>query len=378
MRIQRIRIGPNQYNYLLIGNDNRPIDLAAKYLKYLHNVQRAQNTLLTYCTGLKFFYEYLDDVQKNVAEVGIYELSDFLLWLLGNSESNKIIPYTASESHRTARTVNLYITIVTNYYEFLFANYYIDINKTDRAFVEANGKFKHYKNFLYHITKNKMTRRNILKLKPSKKRPKRLTQEEVAALVYATTNIRDEFLLRLLHSTGMRIGEALALYHEDIIQCNNGLYKIIIVDRKNNINDVSCKTGYRELYIGQEILDLYDDYCYFLECSIGIGTNYIFVKLTGPESGMPMKKSNVYSLFRELKKKTNIDVHPHILRATNGTISYESTKNIEYVRENLGHKQIQTTIGSYLFPSDDEIIAEWKKAQTKLNENLQRRDKTSE
>jgi hypothetical protein len=59
MKVQRIWIGENVFNFILIGDDYRPIDYVTQYMKYLYSIGKTMDTRHTYCIGLKFFYEYL-------------------------------------------------------------------------------------------------------------------------------------------------------------------------------------------------------------------------------------------------------------------------------------------------------------------------------
>ena len=83
---------------------------------------------------------------------------------------------------------------------------------------------------------------------------------------------------------------------------------------------------------------------------------------------MPLDKTDVYSVFKRLKAKTDIDVYPHLLRSTYATTAYATTHNIEFVRDTLGHKSVQTTIDSYVFPSQEQRLEEWKQAQKKMED----------
>ena len=122
--------------------------------------------------------------------------------------------------------------------------------------------------------------------------------------------------------------------------------------------------------MNQECLDLYDDYCFYLECTSGISSNYIFVKIRGAQIGTPLDKPSVYSLFRRIKRKTGIDVHPHLFRSTYGSILYGKTNDIEFVREALGHASVQTTIDAYIEMNDEEVLTQWNKVKDSfLEEN---------
>ena len=74
------------------------------------------------------------------------------------------------------------------------------------------GGHRHYKDFLHHINKDKATSKNILKTKEPRRKIKTLTKEEMQKVYNATTNIRDEFLIKLLYETGLRIGEAIFIH----------------------------------------------------------------------------------------------------------------------------------------------------------------------
>lgn len=77
------------------------------------------------------------------------------------------------------------------------------------------GSRTRYKDFLYHVNKDKPSTRNILKIKEPRKIMETLTKDQVQQVIYATTNIRDTFLIQLLFETGLRIGEVLSLFMVD-------------------------------------------------------------------------------------------------------------------------------------------------------------------
>ena len=107
-------------------------------------------------------------------------------------------------------------------------------------------------------------------------------------------------------------------------------------------------------------MDLYDDYLYEIIDELPVATNFVFVKLRGKNVGKPMTYSDVEALFKRLRKKTDISVHPHLFRHTHATMYYQETKDIKVVQERLGHSQIQTTMNLYLHPSDEDLRKEGK------------------
>lgn len=364
MKVQEVKLEDNQRRYLLVDDNGLPIIPVARYLKYIDNAEKSFNTQKTYCYSLKLYFEYLQDIDVDYRNVNINILSDFVGWLRNPYESNKVANMNPTKAKRTAKTVNLTITVVTNFYDYLYNTEELNNDMVDKLMKQVfTGSHKHYKDFLYHVNKDKPSSKNILKIKERRRKIKVLTKDEVQKVYNATTNIRDEFLIKLLFETGLRIGEALSLYIEDIKYDHDKGHRIKLVDRGELSNGASQKTGEREIHISQELIDLFDDYAYDILDELEIDTNFVFVKLRGENKGQPLEYQDVSDLFKRLKKKTGINVHAHLLRHTHATIYYQTTKDIKQVQERLGHSQIQTTMNMYLHPSDEDIRANWEIAQ---------------
>ncbi|MPM23624.1 Tyrosine recombinase XerC [bioreactor metagenome] len=364
MKVQEVKLDNSQRRYLLVDDNGLPIIPVAKYLKYIDNSEKSFNTQKTYCYSLKLYFEYLQQINVDYRIVNINILSDFVGWLRNPYENNKVVNLKQIKAKRTEKTVNLTITVVTNFYDYLYRMEELNNDMLYKLIKQVfTGGHKHYKDFLYHVNKDKPTIKNILKIKEPRRKIKILTKEEMQKVYNATTNIRDEFLIKLLYETGLRIGEALSLYIEDIIFDHNKGHRIKLVDRGELPNGARLKTGEREIHISQELINLFDDYAFAILDELEMDTNFVFVKLRGENKGQPLEYSDVSDLFKRLKKKTGIDVHAHLLRHTHATIYYQTTKDIKQVQERLGHSQIQTTMNMYLHPSDEDIRANWELAQ---------------
>ena len=362
MRVQEVKLENNQRRYLLVDNNGLPIIPVAKYLKYIDNGEKSFNTQKTYAYSLKLYFEYLQEVGVDYRTVNI--LSDFVGWLRNPYENNKVLNIKPTKAKRTEKSVNLTITVVTNFYDYLYRTEEINSDMLDKLMKQVfTGGHKYYKDFLYHVNKDKPSNRNILKIKEPRRKIKVLTKEETQKVYNATTNIRDEFLIKLLFETGLRIGEALSLFIEDIIFDHNKGHRIKLFKSGELQNRASKKTGVRDIHISQELIDLFDDYAYDILDELEIDTNFVFVKLRGKNKGQPLEYSDVSDLFKRLKRKTGIDVYAHLFRHTHATIYYRTTKDIKQVQERLGHAKIQTTMNMYLHPSDEDIRASWEIAQ---------------
>lgn len=370
MKVQEVILDQHRKRYMLINNKGFPVIPVVKYLKYIDARGKSYNTQKTYCYSLKLYFEYLEEINVDYKKVNINILSDFIGWLRNPYDNIKTISIKPIKAKRTGKTVNLIVTVVTNFYDYLFRTEEINNNVIEKVMKQIfTGGRTSYKDFLYHVNKDKPSNKNILKIKEPRRKIKILTKEEVEKVSSATTNIRDEFLIKLLFETGLRIGEVLSLFIEDFIFNHNKGHKIRLTDRGELSNGSKLKTGEREIYVSQDLMDLFDDYEYEVLDELEIDTNFVFVKLKGKNKCQPLEYQDVSALFKKLKQKTGINIHAHLLRHTHATMYYRQTKDIKQVQERLGHTQIQTTMNMYLHPSDEDIRENWEIAQPafKLN-----------
>ncbi|SDZ43200.1 tyrosine-type recombinase/integrase [Bacillus sp. 166amftsu] len=364
MRVQEVILEEGK-RYILVDSEGIPVTPVMKYLKHLDVTGKSSNTQKTYCYGLKQYFLYLQKTGKDYKRIRLEDLVEFMGWLQNPYESTKVASLQPVQAKKSEKTVNLTVTAVTNFYDYLYRNeeLLLDMNEKLMRQVFTKGR-KRYKSFLYHINKDKPSVRNVLKVKERRKRIQTLTKEQVHQVLAATTNIRDTFLIQLLFETGLRIGEALSLFLEDFNFDHRNGHRIRLTDRGELENGAKLKTGEREIFVSQALMNIYDDYLYEVIDEIGAETNFVFLKLRGKNVGKPMTYSDVEALFKRLRKKTGIDnVHPHLLRHTHATMYYQKTKDIKQVQERLGHSQIQTTMNLYLHPSEEDIRKDWEKAQ---------------
>ncbi|MBD4636276.1 tyrosine-type recombinase/integrase, partial [Xanthomonas citri pv. citri] len=95
-----------------------------------------------------------------------------------------------------------------------------------------------WKPFLHHISKGKPQARRAIVLSAQSKLPRVLSAAEVQTILDACDHLRDRFLFAVLFDTGMRIGEALGLRHEDIAAAESQ----ITVQRRVNDNGARSKS----------------------------------------------------------------------------------------------------------------------------------------
>ncbi|MGL5574334.1 MAG: tyrosine-type recombinase/integrase, partial [Sarcina sp.] len=98
-----------------------------------------------------------------------------------------------------------------------------------------------------------------------------------------------------------------------------------------------------------------------------VETNHIFIKISGDNKYKAMSYIDVDNLFRTLKKKIAIYVTPHMFRHSSLTLLRMASWQPELLKIRAGHKNIYTTMNTYIHPSDEEITEEFNRTQPNLD-----------
>ena len=366
MEVVKLKTEDGKERYFVADDNGLPIEPILKFVRFKDNTNFARNTLRMYCQHLKLYFDYLQQRELDFQKVTIDDLALFVNWLQKPYKSLKVIPAHQVETARSPRTVNIIINTVLAFYDYILRHEEYSNNISDRLRKFVSTPSRNFKGFLYGIAhEQKKVTSNILKLKVPKSKPKTLTKEEIGTLIRACNNLRDKFLLTLLYETGMRIGEALSLWIEDFDISD---MVIDLQDRGELENNAEIKTvaSPRRIDISQNLADMFMEYIaeYHTE---EVETNHIFIKLSGSNKYKPMNYTDVDNLFRTLKKVTGIYATPHMFRHSSLTLLRMAGWQPELLRVRAGHKNIYTTLNTYIHPSDEEITREFNKTQPNLN-----------
>lgn len=350
--------------YALVNDKGALENPPCKFLKHIRIIGMSPYTQRSYAYALKLFTEFLESKDITYKDASMSTFYEFLGWLQNPLIGTNAIELNPSKPKRSARTVNTYMSGVMSFYRYLYdiGEVSTDFQKSSMHEVPYTGSSPSYKDFLYHTHKDQSSMISKLRVKEPRKRIEILTPEQVNQIINATTNTRDKFLIYLLFVSGLRIGELLSLYNEDIIYDQFNGHRIKLTDRGELPNGGKLKTGERTIYVNQQCLDMYDDYQYEMLEDINKDSDFLFIKIKGDNIGEPMDYNDVMSLFRRLKEKTGIDIHPHLFRHTHATMYYAKTKDAKSLQDRLGHKDIQTTLNTYVHPTTEDILADWEKA----------------
>lgn len=263
---------------------------------------------------------------------------------------------------RSNRTINHALTVVRSFYDYHWRLQEIERNVKETTTTFLPARARRYKSFLHHLAKGSPVEKNILKQKEARRqRPKTITKEQVQQLLDACCNQRDRLLVRLLYESAIRVGEALALWVQDVDVAENKLH---ICDRGTLENGAEIKTIHapRVLDVSADLIDEIVSYVGIAHTA-EVQTNHLFIKCQGTRAGQALTYADVDSLFRRLRSHTGIAVTPHMLRHTMLTALAEQGWAPELLQERAGHASFQQTYQTYVHPSQEALQTAWEQTQ---------------
>jgi integrase/recombinase XerD len=344
-------------SWTVVGDDDRTVEPVELYLAYLTGVERSPNTVKAYAHDLKDWFEFLADRELDWRSVVLEDIGAFVAWLRTPVQARggrvAVLPSVAPACSEL--TVNRKLSALGSFYLHAARNG-VEVGDLLASW-QVGGSRGGWKPFLHHISKSMPQRRRAVSLKAPKKLPQVLTPQQVQALLDGCEHLRDRLLLAVLYDTGMRIGEALGLRHNDIAAAE----REITVIRRDNDNGARAKSIIaRTVPVSAELVRLYADY---LHAEYGdLDSDYVFVNLWGRPLGRPWTYAAVYDLVCRLRRRTGVDFDPHWIRHTAATRMLRDGISLEVVAKLLGHSDVTVTATTYGHLTVEDARAVMEKA----------------
>jgi len=364
LRVDTVITQDGKTRYMLVDANSDPVLPVLRFLKFKDTGDTARNSLRAYCQHLKLYFEFLEQENRDYRQVNIDDMASFMRWLQNPYRNLKVIPAAPVVAACKPATVNIVISTVLGFYDYLMRHEDYSVQLSERLKKTMLGSKRGFKDFLYHINKNKEYLAKILKIRVCRPRPRTISKEQVGMLIGACSNLRDKFLIQLLWESSMRIGEALALWLEDFETDGR---KIHICDRGElpNLAEIKTVSSPRTVDVSPDLINQFFDYVAEFHTE-EVDTNHVFIKLSGHNRSQPLEYQDVASLFRRLKAKTGVDATSHILRHSSLTELRRAGWQPEHLQKRAGHARVQTTMQTYLHPSDEDLRRDWEQSQEKM------------
>jgi integrase len=339
--VQRVGTpGSSLFAWTLVDHAYRPVEPVDAYLRWLSDIGRKPNTLRTYATALGLWWDFLED--RNIAWDGRQVLEALGAWSawLGRPAENVIL--LRGTPSRSQATINLYQTAVYGFYRFHKRH---GLAVLDDLISTTDGRPGAYKGFLSGLAAG-TSERQLVKVNRPKRVVKDLSLEQALAVIAAQTNLRNKFLFALMLVTGMRVGQALGMRHEDFVSRSR---QVRIVARDDNSNGAYGKAEPGQLLgtspVTSELVHLYSEYLH--EEYGDLDSDYVFVNLHGSTAGSPLTYNTVNDIVIRTRKRVGFHFTPHQYRHTFATICRQSGVSVDILSKLLTHRSVATTSDIY-------------------------------
>lgn len=267
------------------------IDLFIEYCKY--EKRYAEDTIITYSTALSDFLVYLKETNEkplNIKNISVNTIRPFLGWL-GDKDMKR-------------NTLILKISVVKSFFKYCYKKEILPENITQ----------------------------NITIPKKEKKLPSYLSENEITNLLNCKennfTSLRNNALMELIYSTGIRVNEALNIKLSDI-NATNKTIKVLGKGSKERIVPIG-DVAIRAIYEYQSVRNSANP------TTKNLFVNYRGTKLSSVSAWKIVNKS-MYGIT-DAKQKS-----PHTLRHTFATHILDNDGDIYAISKMLGHSHLSTT-----------------------------------
>ena len=220
------------------------------FLRWLADIERSPNTVRAYAGDLRQFWEFVELRGCDWAELGLEELGDFAAGCAARRRTWSCC--AGGDAARQASTVNRKLAAVAAFYDFHHRQSGVRVAERLHAPSHRSGRGS-FKPMLEGFAPQR-PRGRPGRLPERRRLPRVLSLSQVEAILRAQRRLRDRFLFALLFQTGMRVGQALGLRHEDVVTWEN---RIEIVCREDNANGARGKGGEGSVPVAAALMRLY-------------------------------------------------------------------------------------------------------------------------
>lgn len=264
-------------------------------------------TIRHYKTHIGFFMKYFGDKDINKVTYGVYE--NYILYLRDKDKESS--GFVGKKQKLSGRTIKTYASALKTFLNYAYEEGYLKEN------VASKIKMPRYKKKVIQI----------------------LSFKEIKLLLSSFDmdtfpGCRDLFITVLMLDAGLRLSEVTKLRESDFNFENN----TIKVDGKGQKERLVPLTPFIK-----ECFTLYK-YRYYSLFDNVLSTDSVFIRTLGDE---PITKNTISLIFRRLRNRLNLNIHPHLLRHTFATLYLVNGGDINSLQIILGHTTL-TMVLNYL------------------------------
>jgi site-specific recombinase XerD len=350
MEAIRVTLGATTAYWTVVDEDYQRVAVADRYLYHLRfGADRSEGTTRSYAGDLALFFDWASRTDRSL-EKALQDLAGFVTWIRMTPVER---PGRGRGQPRGANRINHITAVVRELAKHAVADgtcdsdvlrYLYEVGDNRNLPAELRGERA---GLMYRAK----PRHRIRRTDPAPPNP--VTQEEVEALLSATTSWRQRFIVVLLWFCGLRIGEMLGLRRSDLHFADSSISLGCLVEgphlhvvRRDNENGAFVKGANRTVPVRLEILHCYDSYL-AERSSIrqAAACDFVFVNLFHAPLGAPMRYGATAQELAGLAVRAGITrrITPHMFRHATATELRRRGTHLDVIQRFLGHKSPLST-----------------------------------
>ncbi|MFN3246133.1 MAG: tyrosine recombinase XerC, partial [Leptonema sp. (in: bacteria)] len=283
------------------------------FYEHLSLQKKSNHTIRSYLSDLVEFFLFLQQEEIDYRKVNVQDIRNYFLKISGiNLEKNQ------SKKKVKSTTQKRKISSIRNFYKYLQKFQQIENNPVQIKFPKTPKQLPEAFRY-YEVQKLiEFFEKSLLKEEDSKKK----------ALLY-----RDQCIVEMLYSSGMRIAELLNLKTQDIFY--NGDPNTI----KEELKILGKRNKERYVYLGTYAIASLKNYLFYRDY-LKPQTDFLFINKNGKrltDRGV-RDRLKVYQYLADISR-----TYPHKFRHSFATHLLEGGADLRSVQEMLGHTSLSTT-----------------------------------
>jgi integrase/recombinase XerD len=347
--------------------------VTTQFSAYLNASGCSPNTTRGYNHDLTHFHSFLIEQGLDWRALTPWRAVDLLIYLRGKPSRRRgavqhpslaAVDGESTVAHLSTATINRVLAAVSSFYEWARISERFDgpnpiARVVDRTMVRVTDR---HVPFLAGISRQQPSRRT-LRVKTVHRLPRPLEADQVERLLGALRCRRDLALIHLMLDGGLRPGEVLGLYLDDI---SYGRRRVTVRYREDHPRGVRQKSRTDRVVDLHEAATLAAVSSYILdERPAEAETTLVFlVGGKGRRRCEPLSYAALVRLFARACTRAGIRTPwttPHCLRHTHATRMWEGGMRELTLQRRLGHASPEST-RIYTRVSDARVVAEYRHA----------------